>query len=595
MMRHINNLLNDNDGSLDFGHRRHLLHPGYAEFGYGITESFAEVNLNGYQDYKYIFNGWPAPNGITFMESLTYRKFIWSVAFDRSKYLVQNSCTAEIKCLNTGEKYIFNEEEGEADSNRIYQNIVEGEQIDSLINKVVIRDNNIEPVAGYAYEVTIHGLKNVRTGKIEDYTYRVRFDYADAASYGNLPTGITIEPDAKLEKLSNTNNTYSAKVGETYKLNAILEGIDENVIERKITWESSNPELVTVKQDGTIKINKDTNDKSATITVYLDANKSIQEEIIIKPQDVTLILDTENYTFTSLDDTLQLSPHLSNNEETTFTYKSSNENILKVDKNGVVKPTAPGFADVSITDTKYNKSVICRFYVATLVTLSDGSKAYVGDMNRDGMFNSVDSSLIIGAYNRTPTEDEALIGDVSGDGYLNAVDSSIILKLFSEDVFSPGKYFPITSVKLSKNELTLQPNKSETLKATIEPKNTTDSPKITWKSSDEGIAKVDENGKITAIAKGSTEIVATSTNGKEDKCTVTVAENTDKPQTLKGDVNGNGIVELTDYSMILKHVKGIKLLEGEQLKRADVNENGTIELTDYSMVLKHVKGIKLLF
>ena len=62
----------------------------------------------------------------------------------------------------------------------------------------------------------------------------------------------------------------------------------------------------------------------------------------------------------------------------------------------------------------------------------------------------------------------------------------------------------------------------------------------------------------------------------------------------KGDVNGNGIVELTDYSMILKHVKGIKLLEGEQKQRADVNGNGTIELTDYSMVLKHVKGIKLL-
>ena len=46
--------------------------------------------------------------------------------------------------------------------------------------------------------------------------------------------------------------------------------------------------------------------------------------------------------------------------------------------------------------------------------------------------------------------------------------------------------------------------------------------------------------------------------------------------------------------MILKHVKGIKLLEGEQLERADVNQNGNIDLTDYSMVLKHVKGIKLL-
>lgn len=63
----------------------------------------------------------------------------------------------------------------------------------------------------------------------------------------------------------------------------------------------------------------------------------------------------------------------------------------------------------------------------------------------------------------------------------------------------------------------------------------------------------------------------------------------------KGDVNGNGTIEMTDYSMILKHVKGIKTLTGEQLERADVNGNGSIEMTDYSMVLKHVKGIKLLY
>ena len=62
----------------------------------------------------------------------------------------------------------------------------------------------------------------------------------------------------------------------------------------------------------------------------------------------------------------------------------------------------------------------------------------------------------------------------------------------------------------------------------------------------------------------------------------------------KGDVNGNGTVDMTDYSMILKHVKGIKTLTGEQLERADVNQNSSIDMTDYSMVLKHVKGIKLL-
>ena len=587
MMYHINNLLYDNDGSIDYGHRRHLLHPGYSQFGYGITEFFAEVNLNGYQEYDYICNGWPAPNGITFLESLAHKKFNWSVAFDRAKYIVQNSCTAEVKCLNTGKVYTFNQEV--SNETQLYENVTEGENITSLSNKIVLYDGNIDPMAGDVYEVTIKGLKNVQTKKNEDYTYRVRFEYADTKRYENLPQSIEIEPDAKLEQLSDT--IYTGKVGEKYKLNAVID--DTTTLNKKITWISSNPELVSVRQDGTIQINKESNNEGTTITAFLDANKSIRKSIIIQPKDVSIIIDNDKiengtYTFTSLDDTLQLLPHLSNNEETTFTYESSNENILKVDKNGIVKPISPGFADVRIRDTKYNKSDMCSFYVATLVTLSDGSKAYVGDMNRDGMFNSIDSSLIIGAYNSVPTEDEVLIGDVSGDGYLNAVDSSIILNLYKETTFSPGEYFPITSVKLNKNELTLQPNKSETLKAIIEPKNTTDSPKLTWSSSDESIAKIDENGRITAISTGTVEITVKTANNKEDKCTVTIDENTEPPTYLIGDVNGDGKVNGKDWIRLYEHISETNKLTVEELKRADVNGDGKVNGKDWIRLYEHI-------
>lgn len=80
----------------------------------------------------------------------------------------------------------------------------------------------------------------------------------------------------------------------------------------------------------------------------------------------------------------------------------------------------------------------------------------------------------------------------------------------------------------------------------------------------------------------------------EDYSSTIKTEDQNETQYLKGDVNGNGTVDMTDYSMILKHVKGIKTLTGEQLDRADVNGNGSVDMTDYSMVLKHVKGIKLL-
>ena len=172
---------------------------------------------------------------------------------------------------------------------------------------------------------------------------------------------------------------------------------------------------------------------------------------------------------------------------------------------------------------------------------------------------------------------------------------NIIKKLSAEGVFSPGKYYPITNIKLNKNEISLKPKGTELLKATINPENTTDSPNITWSSSDESIAKVDEKGKVTAIAVGKTEITAKSKNGKEDKCIVLVDDNVPETTYKKGDVNGDGKVTLIDYGLVLAHVKRTKLLTGEELQRADVNEDKKVTLIDYGLILAHVKRTKLLF
>ncbi|PFL25270.1 major capsid protein, partial [Bacillus thuringiensis] len=46
---------------------------------------------------------------------------------------------------------------------------------------------------------------------------------------------------------------------------------------------------------------------------------------------------------------------------------------------------------------------------------------------------------------------------------------------------------------------------------------------VTYASSDEAVATVDANGKITAIAAGSADVtVTTADGGKTDKCAVTV-------------------------------------------------------------------------
>ncbi|MBD5428755.1 MAG: hypothetical protein HDR39_05460 [Treponema sp.] len=85
------------------------------------------------------------------------------------------------------------------------------------------------------------------------------------------------------------------------------------------------------------------------------------------------------------------------------------------------------------------------------------------------------------------------------------------------------------TITLDHETLTLKVDETETLVPTI---TGTDSKAVTWKSSDETVATVDSNGKVTAIDAGTATITATAINGKDVTCTVTVTATT--PTTTPG-------------------------------------------------------------
>ncbi|MBR3134865.1 MAG: Ig-like domain-containing protein [Clostridia bacterium] len=78
-------------------------------------------------------------------------------------------------------------------------------------------------------------------------------------------------------------------------------------------------------------------------------------------------------------------------------------------------------------------------------------------------------------------------------------------------------------VKLDKNyvQLDLSQNKESIVKATVEP-STASNKEVTYTSSNERVATVDKNGKITAKGNGETNIIVKTTNGKEAVCKVEV-------------------------------------------------------------------------
>ena len=64
-----------------------------------------------------------------------------------------------------------------------------------------------------------------------------------------------------------------------------------------------------------------------------------------------------------------------------------------------------------------------------------------------------------------------------------------------------------------------------------------------------------------------------------------------EPETIKGDVDGDGFVDNTDALMTLKYDAGIIDLTNDELEAADVNDDGYADNTDALMILKYDAGI----
>ena len=84
--------------------------------------------------------------------------------------------------------------------------------------------------------------------------------------------------------------------------------------------------------------------------------------------------------------------------------------------------------------------------------------------------------------------------------------------------------YKVTGVSLSKDSLTLDVGGTEDLIATITPETATDK-NLTWASDAEGVATVDQNGKVNAVAPGTANITVTTQDGSHTAtCAVTVTQ-----------------------------------------------------------------------
>jgi uncharacterized protein YjdB len=133
------------------------------------------------------------------------------------------------------------------------------------------------------------------------------------------------------------------------------------------------------------------------------------------------------------------------------------------------------------------------------------------------------------------TKDTTIKAFVTGPGRL---DSDIVE--FTYIVEEPEQ-IPVTSVSIPQGDQELEVGQTVELTAAIEPENATNK-KVTWSSSDEEVATVDETGLVTAVTEGTVQItVTTEDGGHTDSITVKVIPDTiillKAEQTTEGDIN----------------------------------------------------------
>lgn len=143
----------------------------------------------------------------------------------------------------------------------------------------------------------------------------------------------------------------------------------------------------------------------------------------------------------------------------TFTYKSSEETVATVDKNGLVTPLKAGTATITVT--------------AQAVVTTNGMPLFT---------------------TRATAKCTVTVTDIA---------------------------IPATNIELDAFSKTMTVGDKAKLTATVKPADTTD--KVTWKSNNDKIVSVDENGNITALAVGKTEVIATA-GSVSAQCTITVAK-----------------------------------------------------------------------
>ena len=245
-----------------------------------------------------------------------------------------------------------------------------------------------------------------------------------------------------------------------------------------IEWTSSDESVATVDETGTVtavaagEADVTASVKDADIAASTHIKVVVTPTGVVAPESIDLVTNGES----TKDLDAKLVP--ADATDVKLAYESSDESIATVDETGKVTAVANGECTITTYVVADAKDAEASELSAVVVEVADSEEA--------------DDSVA------TMPED------------LAAMDSAF--GVVPEDLKTETKVTVTTNVEgitLDKTEGVLTVGNTVTVTATVTPDTATNA-SVTWTSSDEAIATVDSEGKITAVAPGTATITATS-------------------------------------------------------------------------------------
>ena len=208
-------------------------------------------------------------------------------------------------------------------------------------------------------------------------------------------------------------------------------------------------------------------------------------------------------------------------EKLTLAWASSDESVATVDETGTVTAVAAGEAEITAAVKDTEMQDVC------VITVKVSAKELKVPDTLDVKLNDTDEAAIEAkcepedasniSFDFASSDEEVATVDKDGKvKVLKAGECDITTTLLqdgekvTEKTTHVKAFYEVESITLDSNEGKLTVGNSHTIKATVAPEEVAAETTIEWSSSNEKVATVDSNGKVTAISSGNATITATA-------------------------------------------------------------------------------------